>query len=103
MNNRFLRLLKKHYQLYLLLLPSAVLLFCFAYLPMAGIVIAFQSYSPALGIMGSKFVGMKNFMQYFRSYQFAVTIKNTLVLSIYSILVGFPLPILLLRNGQGSL
>ena len=38
---------------------------------------------------------MKNFMQYFRSYQFAVTIKNTLVLSIYSILVGFPLPILL--------
>lgn len=95
MNNRFLRFLKKHYQLYLLLLPSAVLLFCFAYLPMAGIVIAFQSYSPALGIMGSKFVGMKNFMQYFRSYQFAVTIKNTLVLSIYSILVGFPLPILL--------
>ena len=85
----------KHYQLYLLLLPSAVLLFCFAYLPMVGIVIAFQNYSPALGIAGSKFVGMKNFLQYFRSYQFSVTIKNTLVLSLYSILVGFPLPILL--------
>ena len=95
MNNRFLRFIKKNYQLYLLLAPSAILLFCFAYLPMGGIVIAFQSYSPALGILGSKFVGMKNFMQYFRSYQFAVTIKNTLVLSIYSILVGFPLPILL--------
>ena len=95
MNNRFLRFIKKNYQLYLLLAPSAILLFCFAYLPMVGIVIAFQSYSPALGILGSKFVGMKNFMQYFRSYQFAVTIKNTLVLSIYSILVGFPLPILL--------
>ena len=95
MNNKFLRFIKKNYQLYLLLLPSAILLFCFAYLPMVGIIIAFQSYSPALGILGSKFVGMKNFMQYFRSYQFAVTIKNTLVLSIYSILVGFPLPILL--------
>ena len=95
MNNKFLRFIKKNYQLYLLLLPSAILLFCFAYLPMVGIVIAFQSYSPALGILGSKFVGMKNFMQYFRSYQFAVTIKNTLVLSVYSILVGFPLPILL--------
>lgn len=95
MNNKFLRFIKKNYQLYLLLLPSAILLFCFAYLPMVGIIIAFQSYSPALGIMGSKFVGMKNFMQYFRSYQFAVTIKNTLVLSVYSILVGFPLPILL--------
>ena len=95
MNNKFLRFIKKNYQLYLLLLPSAILLFCFAYLPMVGIVIAFQSYSPALGILGSKFVGMKNFMQYFRSYQFAITIKNTLVLSVYSILVGFPLPILL--------
>ena len=95
MNNKFVRFIKKNYQLYLLLLPSAILLFCFAYLPMVGIVIAFQSYSPALGIMGSKFVGMKNFMQYFRSYQFAVTIKNTLILSVYSILVGFPLPILL--------
>ena len=95
MNNKFLRFIKKNYQLYLLLLPSAILLFCFAYLPMVGIVIAFQSYSPALGLLGSKFVGMKNFMQYFRSYQFAVTIKNTLVLSVYSILVGFPLPILL--------
>ena len=93
-SNLWLRTMK-HYQLYLLLLPSTVLLFCFAYLPMVGIVIAFQSYSPALGIAGSKFVGMKNFLQYFRSYQFGVTIKNTLVLSLYSILVGFPLPILL--------
>ena len=95
MKNKILGNIKKYYQLYLLLLPSAVLLFCFAYLPMVGIVIAFQNYSPALGILKSPFVGMKNFMQYFRSYQFSVTIKNTLVLSLYSILVGFPLPILL--------
>ncbi len=93
--NKLLPNLKKSYQLFLLLLPSAVLLFCFAYLPMVGIVIAFQNYSPALGITGSQFVGFKNFIQYFNSYQFGVTIKNTLVLSLYSILVGFPLPILL--------
>lgn len=93
--NAFLPKLKRSYQLFLLLLPSAVLLFCFAYLPMVGIVIAFQNYSPALGITGSPFVGFKNFLQYFRSYQFGVTIKNTLVISLYSILVGFPLPILL--------
>lgn len=93
--NKLLPNLKKSYQLFLLLLPSAVLLFCFAYLPMVGIIIAFQNYSPALGITGSQFVGFKNFIQYFNSYQFGVTIKNTLVLSLYSILVGFPLPILL--------
>lgn len=87
--------LKKNMSLYLLLLPSALLLFCFAYLPLGGLVMAFQDYSPALGITGSPFVGMKNFMQFFRSYQFKVTIKNTLVLSLYSILVGFPLPIAL--------
>ena len=87
--------LSKYYQLYLLLVPSAILLICFAYIPMGGIIIAFQDYSPALGITGSPFVGFKNFLQFFRSYQFGVTIKNTLVLSLYSILVGFPLPILL--------
>ncbi len=95
MKNNLLKNVKKHYQLYLLLIPSAVLLFCFAYLPMFGIVIAFKDYSPALGVMGSKFVGFKHFLQYFRSYQFGGTINNTLVLSLYSILVGFPLPILL--------
>ncbi len=95
MKNKAFANIKRHYQLYLLLLPSAILLFCFAYLPMFGIVIAFQKYSPALGVMGSKFVGFANFLQFFRSYQFGVTIKNTLLLSIYSILVGFPLPILL--------
>ncbi|MBO4807518.1 MAG: sugar ABC transporter permease [Lachnospiraceae bacterium] len=86
---------KNKIQLLILLAPSAILLFCFAYLPMFGIIIAFQNYSPGLGILGSKFVGFKNFLQYFKSYQFGVTIKNTLVISLYSILVGFPLPILL--------
>lgn len=86
---------RKSMPLYALLLPSAILLFCFSYLPLGGLVIAFQDYSPALGITGSPFVGFKHFLQFFRSYQFPITMKNTLVLSLYSILVGFPLPILL--------
>ena len=86
---------RKSLPLYVLLLPSAVLLFCFSYLPMGGILMAFQDYSPSLGITGSPFVGMKHFLRFFRSYQFTLTIKNTLVLSLYGIVAGFPLPILL--------
>ena len=81
--------------LYLLLLPSVVILFLFTYVPMYGVVIAFKDFTPAKGIMGSTWAGLKYFKQYFNSYQFWPTIKNTLVLSIYSIVVTFPLPILL--------
>lgn len=87
--------IKKSMPLYLLLLPSAILLFCFAYIPMYGIVMAFKDYSPALGIMDSPWVGLKHFKQYFDSYQFGITLKNTLVLSLYGMVVGFPLPIAL--------
>ncbi len=87
--------LKKSIPLYILLFPSAVLLFCFAYLPMYGLIIAFKDYSPALGIMGSPWVGFKHFIKFFNSYQFALTLKNTLSISLYGIIVGFPLPIAL--------
>lgn len=95
MKNKKLAAFKKSIPLYVLLLPSTILLFCFAYLPLGGLVIAFKNYSPALGIAGSPWVGMKNFTQFFRSYQFPITIKNTLVLSLYGLLVGTPLPIAL--------
>ena len=62
---------------------------------MAGLVIAFKDYSPATGIFGSPWAGLKYFNQFFSSFQFATTMKNTLKISIYSILVGFPLPIVL--------
>lgn len=87
--------IKKSMPLYLLLLPSAILLFCFAYIPMYGILMAFKDYSPTLGIMDSPWVGLKHFRQFFASYQFGITLKNTLVLSLYGIVVGFPLPIAL--------
>ncbi|GAB2532177.1 ABC transporter permease [Gracilibacillus alcaliphilus] len=87
--------LKKSAPLYVLLLPSIILLICFFYIPLYGIVIAFKDYSPALGFWGSPWVGFKHFIQFFNSYQFDLTIKNTLTIGLYSILVGFPLPIAL--------
>ena len=81
--------------LYLLLLPSFIIMFIFTYLPMYGVVIAFKDFTPAKGIMGSSWAGLKYFKQYFNSFQFWPTIKNTLILSIYSIVVTFPLPMVL--------
>ena len=79
--------------LYLMLLPSAVLLILFNYLPMYGVTIAFKDFRPVDGILGSDWVGLKYFKQFFNSYKFGLTIKNTLTLSFYSILVMFPIPI----------
>ena len=89
------RKIKSNIPLYVLLFPSIILLIMFAYIPMLGLVIAFKDYSPANGIFNSPWVGFKYFTQFFNSVQFGTTMMNTLKISIYSILVGFPLPILL--------
>lgn len=86
--------IKRNWGLYLLLLPAVVLTLLFAYKPMYGIIIAFKDYSPALGITGSPWAGFKYFEKFFHSYQFSNTIKNTLIISVYS-LVTFPIPIML--------
>lgn len=89
------RKIKSNIPLYVLLFPSIILLIMFAYIPMLGLVIAFKDYSPANGILNSPWAGFKYFTQFFNSVQFGTTMMNTLKISIYSILVGFPLPILL--------
>lgn len=89
------RKIKINIPLYVLLFPSIILLIMFAYIPMLGLVIAFKDYSPANGILNSPWAGFKYFTQFFNSVQFGTTMMNTLKISIYSILVGFPLPILL--------
>lgn len=100
------RKIKSNIPLYVLLFPSIILLIMFAYIPMLGLVIAFKDYSPANGILNSPWAGFKYFTQFFNSVQFGTTMMNTLKISIYSILVGFPLPILLaflcnqLRTGK---
>lgn len=90
---------KKNYldkwQLYLLLLPSLLFVIIFAYVPMAGIQIAFKKYDMALGIWRSPWIGFYQFERFLSSYKFISILKNTLVLSFYSLLVGFPLPVIL--------
>lgn len=81
--------------LYLLMIPAMIIFICFTYLPMYGIVIAFKNFKPARGILGSEWAGLRYFKKYFSSYMFSNTIRNTLVISIYTILVTFPLPILI--------
>ena len=89
--------ISRNWGLYLLLLPSLVLLSLFAYKPMYGVVIAFKNYKNSLGILGSPWAEplFKNFQRFFNSYQCETTIRNTLRLSLYSLAVGFPIPIIL--------
>lgn len=83
------------WQLYLCLLPAVVYLFLFNYMPMYGVIIAFKNYKPGLGIAGSDWVGLKHFQQFVNSVQFPVLMRNTFLLSVYSLLFGFPIPVLL--------
>lgn len=86
--------ISRNWGLYVLLLPAVALTLMFAYKPMYGVIIAFKDYSPALGIGGSPWAGFKYFEKFFNSYQFSTTIKNTIIISLYS-MVTFPIPIVL--------
>jgi len=87
---------KQHWQLYLVfLLPALVLTIVFRYIPMGGILIAFKNYNPIKGIWGSKWVGLKYFQRFLKSPDFLSYLANTLKLSIYGLLWGFPVPIIL--------
>lgn len=85
----------KCWQLYAFLLPSLIILILFSYVPMYGIQLAFREYNPIMGITGSPWVGFEHFTRFFNSYQFKQLISNTLLLSLYSLIVGFPIPIIL--------
>ena len=92
---RTCRQIGRNWGLYLLLLPSLILMLIFAYKPMYGVVIAFKNYKNALGIMGSPWAGLKYFKQFFNTPNFSLLLKNTLALSIYSLVWSFPAPIIL--------
>lgn len=83
------------WQLYVMSLPAIVYLIMFAYKPIYGVLIAFKHYSPRLGILGSDWVGFANFGRLFNSSWFPIIIKNTLTLSLLTLAIGFPLPIIL--------
>lgn len=84
-----------HWQLYLMVLLPTVYVIIFAYFPMYGAQIAFRDFKTNLGITGSNWVGMKHINKFIQSYQFPTLVRNTLTLSIYSLLASFPIPIIL--------
>lgn len=85
----------RNYQLYLLLLPAVVYILVFHYWPMYGVQIAFKDFRASLGIWGSEWVGLKHFARFFQAHNFWQLLRNTLWLSLYSLIVGFPVPIIL--------
>lgn len=86
--------LRKNPGMYLMSLPAFVLIFIFSYIPMVGVLMAFQDYTVAGGIFGSQWIGLFNFELFFSSYYFSEVLFNTLAISLYSLMVGFTFPIL---------
>lgn len=85
----------RDYQLYLLALPAIAYLFIFNYVPIYGILIAFKNFNAVQGIWGSDWAGFEHFRRFFHSYQFGPILRNTIGLSLYQLVVGFPIPIML--------
>lgn len=91
----WLRLFKKNYAMYLLLLPGIIYYTLFKYVPMGGIVIAFKDYKLMDGIWGSPWIGFANFQRFFNGVYFWEILGNTLIISFYKLLFAFPAPIIL--------
>lgn len=89
------RQIKRSWQLYLFLALPLAWLLIFMYYPMYGAQIAFRDFLPGKSILGSEWIGLTNFTRFFDSPLFVRLIKNTLILSLYSLALGFPIPVLL--------
>lgn len=89
------RAILRNYELYIFLLPALAYIAIFMYAPMYGVLMAFQDYNMAKGVMGSPWVGLENFRRFFAGYNFWSTLWNTLSLSLYYLAATLPLPIVL--------
>ena len=85
----------ENWQLYLMLLIPLVLTIIYKYIPMYGIQIAFRDYKASRGMFGSEWVGLKWFERFFAAPTCVRMIRNTILLSLYSLLWGFPIPVIL--------
>ena len=92
---QFLIRVRKNWQLHLLAFLPILYIIIFYYVPMYGLQIAFREFKPRAGIWGSEWVGLKHFITFFKAYNFTQIISNTLLISLYNIFVGFPIPIIL--------
>lgn len=90
-----LRRISKERWLYIMLIPGIAYFLLFVYLPMWGSLFAFMDYSPALGIFGSDWVGLKHFQRFVQSRQFTQLLSNTVILSVLNLVFYFPAPIIL--------
>lgn len=86
--------LRRYSDAYILVIPVVLYYLLFDYKTMYGVIIAFKDFRPGLGIFGSEWVGLRNFMDFFQSYYFVRLLKNTLTISLSSIILGFPAPII---------
>ena len=93
--NGNIKRLKRTWQLLLFILPAVVVVAVFNYIPMYGVIMAFENYNPTKGFLGSPWVGLDHFKRFFNSYNSSLTIKNTVMLSVETLLWSFPAPILL--------
>ncbi|NHW39550.1 ABC transporter permease [Paenibacillus aceris] len=93
--NRYVRDFVLNKYLYLMMVPVLAYYLIFHYAPMYGALIAFKEYSPMKGILGSPWIGFKHFQDFFGSYYFWRILKNTIVISLYSLVFEFPAPIIL--------
>ncbi|MFR3249776.1 MAG: ABC transporter permease [Eisenbergiella sp.] len=89
------KVLKSKWQLLVMFAVPLIWYIIFCYIPMYGIQLAFRDYNPRLGYLGSPFVGLQWFRQFFSSYYWMDIIWNTFSISLYSIVIGFPVPIIL--------
>ncbi len=98
------RYFRDYWQLYLLIIPAVVFTIIFCYYPMYGAQIAFRDYKFSKGFFGSEWVGLKHFERYITSSNFWTLLRNTLVINLHNLLVGFPAPIILslMLNELGS-
>lgn len=87
--------MKRHWELYLLILPVILYFAIFCYGPMYGIQIAFKDYYPGMNFSDAEWIGFKHFERLFRTTQFWTSLKNTLTLSVLQLVLEFPLPIIL--------
>ncbi len=91
----YVRTIRKDFVLYAMMVPGLLYYLLFKYVPMYGIIIAFQKYSIGRGILGSKWVGLKHFQDFFQMPDAWVIIRNTLLLNLYELVFVFPAPIIL--------
>lgn len=87
--------MKRDKYLYLLIFPGVLFFLVFKYIPMWGIIIAFLDYSPYLGVLQSNWVGLEHFVRFFTNDSFFLLFRNTMMISLLSIIFFFPLPIFL--------